>query len=73
MKRIVMPVLAVNFGRGPRREDDVETWRRQVSAFARVESRFCPQLEFWYEQRIGSWLDSVLRAHGKPSHRTSSP
>lgn len=62
---IVMPVLVMNFGRGPRKEDDVETWRRQASAFARVESRFYPELEQWYARRINSWLDSVLSAFGR--------
>jgi hypothetical protein len=60
-----MPVLVMNFGRGPRREDDVETWRRQASAFARVESRFYPELEQWYATRIEYWLDSVLSAFGR--------
>jgi hypothetical protein len=69
---IVMPVLVMNFGRGPRREEDVETWRRQAGAFARVESRFYPPLELWYEERIGSWLDSVLKAHWKHAQPTSN-
>lgn len=68
---IVMPVLVMNFGRGPRRDEDGELWQRRALTFAKVQSRFYPEMEGWYKKRIESWVNSVLKVRGKSGQPTS--
>jgi len=71
---IVMAPVAMNYGRGPAKREEIADWRRKACMFARVQSRFYPGLDDWYARRIENWADAVVEARGwKPADEDGDP